>query len=139
VDEERLHVKFVTPTRLVYEGEGDIVEAPGDVGDFSIHPGHTKFLARLRPGLLRITKDEESLAFAVSGGYLEAVDNRVTIIARTAESGEEIDVERALSAKTRAQKRMESKDPDVDYHRARLAYERALARLKVVEEKERRG
>ena len=64
-------------------------------------------------------------------GFAEVLPDRVTVLAETAERPEEIDVERAKEALARAEKRLVSTDPDVDWDPATVALQRALVRIKV--------
>jgi F-type H+-transporting ATPase subunit epsilon len=96
--------------------------------------GHTPFLTSLKTGIIRYTdaKGTEQSVF-ISGGFAEALPNKVTVLAESAERKSEIDLERAKGAMERAQKRLEadSTGEDVDFVRARAALERALVRLKL--------
>jgi len=111
-----------------------IVAAPGSLGEFGVLAGHTPFLTNLKTGVIRYTdaKGTERFVF-VNGGFAEALPDKVTILAESAERRRNIDLERAKAALERAQKRLEedrSKE-DVDFIRARAALERALVRIKL--------
>lgn len=132
---KRVHIEIVTPERKVFSGDAEYVVAPGKKGDFGIMPGHISFLSSLKIGVLELdySKTEKEL-YSVSGGYLQVSDDRVWILAETAEKSEEIDKERAKEAMKRAKERIEKKSQDdIDIDRAKLALARSLNRLKVAE------
>src|SRR5258708_514362 len=101
-----LHVEVVTAERELYNGEADIVSAPGSEGRMGILPQHAPLLAFLAPGALRITLRGEEEALFVSGGFLEVSNNGVTVLADTAEHADDIDQARAEAARRRAQERL---------------------------------
>jgi F-type H+-transporting ATPase subunit epsilon len=129
-----IRLEVVTPTRSVVNEDVQIVVAPGTLGEFGVLAGHTPFLTTLKLGTVRYTdaKGTERAVF-VNGGFAEALPDKVTVLAESAERRRDIDLERAKSALERAQRRlaMEKKKEEVDYTRARAALERAMHRLKV--------
>ncbi len=130
--EPRVRFELVTPNRLVVSEDMDEVVAPGLQGYFGVLPGHVPFLTSLQSGEVsyRIGRTEQYLA--VSGGFAEVQGDRVTILAERAERPEEIDRERALRARQRAERRLQGKtQEEIDYARALTAFSRALARLQV--------
>ena len=130
--EPRVRFELATPNRLVVSEDVDEVVAPGLQGYFGVLPGHVPFLTSLQSGEVsfRIGRTEHYLA--VSGGFAEVQGDRVTILAEHAERPEEIDRERALRARQRAERRLQGKtQEELDYARALTAFSRALARLQV--------
>ena len=130
--EPRVRFELATPNRLVVSEDVDEVVAPGLEGYFGVLPGHVPFLTSLQSGEVsyRIGRTEQYLA--VSGGFAEVGGDRVTILAERAERPEEIDRERALWARQRAERRLQGKtQEEIDYARALTAFSRALARLQV--------
>ena len=103
---EKLELEVVTPDRLVVKEPVDIVMAIGALGEFGILPNHIPFLTTLQPGELRYRKDDQLEYMAVTGGFAEISDNKVTILAEAAERAREIDIDRAKRAKERAEKRL---------------------------------
>lgn len=134
-----LHVEVVTAERELYNGEADIVSAPGSEGRLGILPRHAALLATLKPGELNIKFNGAEEPLFVSGGFLEVSDNSVTVLADTAEHAEEIDQARAEEARRRAQERLEQAGSDVDRAELLGALERAMTRLRVAELARRRG
>ncbi|MBA4366279.1 MAG: ATP synthase F1 subunit epsilon [Desulfobacterium sp.] len=129
---ENIKLEIVTPDNLVVDDEVQIVMAPGTDGEFGILKGHTPFLTSLKVGtvIYKDTLGKERLVF-VSGGFAEALPDKVTILAESAERRRDIDQERAKQAMERAEKRLASHDESIDYVRAKAALIRAMYRLKV--------
>jgi F-type H+-transporting ATPase subunit epsilon len=131
---EKLELEVVTPDRLVVKEPVDIVMAVGALGEFGILPNHIPFLTTLQPGELRYRKDGQLEYMAVTGGFAEVSNNKVTILAEAAERAREIDIDRAKRAKERAEKRLAmAKTEAIDYLRAEAALKRSLVRLNIVE------
>lgn len=131
-----IRLEIVTPEKSVVAEDAQIVMAPGSLGEFGVLIGHTPFMTTLHMGTVRYTdaKGVEKLVF-VSGGFAEALPNKVTILAESAERRADIDLERAKSALERARERLGKEERDLDFERARAALERALHRVKLAESK----
>ncbi len=132
-----MRLDIVTAERLVSSDEVDVVVAPGIAGELGILPHHAPLLTVLRPGELRVVKDGEESFIAVSGGFIEVMGSKVTILADTAERADEIDVERTEQALKRAQEEVASAASDADLERAMAAMRRSQARMRVA--RRRRG
>ena len=131
---EKLELEVVTPDRLVARETVDIVMAQGALGEFGILPNHIPFLTILQPGELRYRKDGRLEYMAVTGGFAEISDNKVTILAEAAERAREIDVDRAKRARERAERRLaRAKAEAIDHVRAEAALKRSLIRLSIAE------
>jgi F-type H+-transporting ATPase subunit epsilon len=128
---ERLTLEITTPMRMVVSEDVDEVVAPGIEGYFGVLPGHAPFLTTLGIGTVsyRIGRDEHRLA--VAGGFAEVRNDKVIILADTAERPVEIDVARAERARERAERLLSGRQEDVDFARAQAALARALTRLNV--------
>ncbi len=110
------------------------VIAPGQEGLFEILANHAPFVFALKPGSVRMRSPEGTDQYvAVGGGFLVVQKERTTVLTRSAERPEEIDIERAQRARERAEQRLREKTPDLDMARAQAALQRALARLKVAQ------
>lgn len=121
-----LHCAVVTQDRLLFEGDVDIVVAPGSEGEMGILPNHAPLLAQLAYGILRLRQGGEEQAFAIAGGVLEVRPEGVTVLADVGENVQEIDLARAEAAKTRAEELLsQGPPPDTDEY---LALEAALRR-----------
>ena len=115
-----IELQIVTPDRAIVREQVDEVEIPGVDGYFGVLPGHTPLLAALSVGELWYRKGQEKTYLAIAYGFAEVLPDRVTILAQLAERAEEIEVERAEAARSRASKRLDDRS-DVDYARARIA------------------
>ena len=134
----KLLLEIVTPYRLVMSEEVDEVVSPGIEGEFGALPGHTPFLTTLKLGEMSYRKVDERWFLVLNWGYAEVGPEKVIILAEGCERAEEIDVERALAAKARAEDRLakaERKLEDIDIERARAALMRALLRIDVAQKK----
>lgn len=126
-----LRLEVVTPYRQVLSTEVESVILPTTDGYLGIMTNHAPLVAGLRIGVVYYGKaGKEKERMAVSGGFVEVSDNKVTILADTAELSEEIDVLRAKEAKRRAEQRLRQRQANIDFVRAELALQRALARLR---------
>jgi F-type H+-transporting ATPase subunit epsilon len=132
---EAIELIIVTPQRQLLRDKVASVQLPGASGELGILPGHAPLITELGNGELsyKASGDGEQVVLAVLSGFAEVLPDRVTVLAETAERSEEIDVERAKEALARAEKRLASTDPDVDWDRATVALQRALVRIKVGE------
>ena len=126
-----IDLQIVTPDRLLVQDQVDEVEVPGAEGYFGVLPGHTPMLAALAVGELWYRKGQEKTYLSIAYGFAEVLPDRVTILARLAERAEEIDAERAETARRRAEERLAQPKSDLDYERARVALMKSLVRLQV--------
>ena len=125
-------VEVVAADHKVFGGQAVSLVAPAADGYLGILAGHAPLIAALTVGELRITPpDTAPVEFAISGGFIRVEHDRVTVLADTAELATEIDVERALRAKERAEERLKTRDSEVDFNRAQTALLRALNRLRI--------
>lgn len=134
---ENIHLEIVTPEKKVVSEDAQIVVAPGSLGEFGVLSGHTPFMTSLKIGAVRYddATGSERVVF-VSGGFAEALPDKVTILAESAERRRDIDIERAKAAKTRAEERLAREaDDTINYTRARVALMRAIQRIQLVESK----
>ena len=130
---EAIELIIVTPQRQLLREKVASVQLPGASGELGILPGHAPLITELGNGELsyKLSGVGEPVVLAVLSGFAEVLPDRVTVLAETAERPEEIDVERAKEALARAEKRLASTDPVVDWDRATVALQRALVRIKV--------
>lgn len=128
---DKLHIEIVTAERRILTDEVDMVVAPGVEGQLGILPRHAPLMTMLAPGEVLLKKDGGEIIMATSGGFMEVLANRVTILADTAERVEEIDIARAEEAKRRAEERLAMRGSDVDRARAQVSLARALVRIKI--------
>jgi F-type H+-transporting ATPase subunit epsilon len=129
---DRLTLELATPTRMVVAESVDEVVVPGSEGYFGVLPGHAPLLATLGIGELtyRIGRDEHHVAVAC--GFAEVRNDKVIVLADTAELPPDIDRARAERARERAEQRLSGRtQEEIDYVRASAALARALIRLQV--------
>lgn len=134
---ENIRLEVVTPDKSVVSEDVQIVVGPGALGEFGILRGHTPFLTTLNMGTVRYkAADGAEREIFISGGFAEALPDRVTILAESAERRRDIDIDRARSALARAQKRFEDAQKErIDYARAKASLDRALHRIKTASSK----
>jgi len=135
-----LSVHVVTAEREIYTEDGvDEVIAPGIQGELTVLPQHAALLTMIKPGILRLVKGGEETDVAITGGFLEVKDDRVTILADAAERAEEIDTVRAEEARRRAERALEERGDTVDLVAAAASLQRSLLRLRTAERRRRRS
>ena len=133
---EKIKLEVVTPKGAIVSDDVDIVTAPGYAGEFGVLANHAPFLSTIKVGTLRYKKDGFEEELMISGGFCEVSSNKITFLVESAEHGREIDVDRALRAKERAEKRLlqaREQQEKIDRTRAEAAMQRALARLRIAE------
>lgn len=127
-----LTLKIITPNRVFYEGEAEMVELNTSEGEIGVLPGHLPMTVIVKPGVLTITESEGEKEAALHAGFAEILPDRVTILAEIIEWPSEIDVARAEAARERAQERIHEHASDTDIARAETALLRAMARIQVI-------
>jgi F-type H+-transporting ATPase subunit epsilon len=133
-DEKTFPFEILTLQKLFLREEIRFVIAPGQEGVFEVLAHHAPFVFALKPGALRIRlPDGQEQYVAVGKGFLVVQKERTTVLTRSAEHPEDIDVERARRAKERAEQRLQQKSPEFEMARAEASLQRALARLKVAD------
>lgn len=129
-------LQIVTPEQILFRDEIQFLVVPGAEGELGVMRNHAPLVASLKIGVLRY-KDEAGnyRRMALSGGFLEVVDNVARVLAETAERGEDIDVIRAKAALERAERRIAQRSEDINLARAEMALQRAIARIKAADNK----
>ena len=121
-----IRCEIVSQDRMVFEGDVDIIVAPGILGELGILPSHAPLLTTLKYGILTVRRGSEEEIFTIAGGVMEVQPDIVTVLADAAENVAEIDIARAEDARRRAQEYLEKgPPPDTD---AYLAIQAALRR-----------
>jgi F-type H+-transporting ATPase subunit epsilon len=126
---ESFQLEIVTPEKMVVKDQAEEMQIPGKNGYLGILPGHAPLISELSVGQISYRNGGETHYLCVAWGFAEVLPDKVTILAETAERGEEVDCERAQKAKERAEQRLVSGDPEVDVPRAQDALARANSRL----------
>lgn len=125
--------QVVTPEGEVIKEDCTFAVLPGEAGELGILPNHAPLIAGLKIGVIRYTKNNLKKFMAVSGGFVKVEDNKLVVLAETAELGELINLGRALAAKERAEQLLAGSGADLDIRRAEMALARALARISAAE------
>ncbi len=134
--DKKFQLDIVTPSSTVYSGEVLSFTAPGVVGNFQVLFNHAPLLSAVGVGEVKIAEaDGKQIRYAISGGFVEVKANKVILLAESAESESEINLERAEKAKARATERMNKKKSEVDLDRAQLSLLRSINRLKIASKK----
>ncbi len=132
---DTFQIEIVTPDRLVVKDFAEEAQIPGKNGYLGIMAGHAPLITELDVGEITYRTSGYTERLAVAWGFAEVLPDKVTILAERAERAEEIDVTRAEEARNRAEEKLNSGDPDIDYPRALNSLRRAEVRLKVAREK----
>jgi F-type H+-transporting ATPase subunit epsilon len=135
-----LQLEIVTPEKLAYQGEVDSVQLPGSEGELGVLPHHAPLVSTLGAGELRLRKGTEDEFFAIVGGFLQVLPDKVVVMAETADMASEIDLEKAQEARRKAEQALESGFVEgADLAAARAALQTALLRIRVAERRHREG
>jgi F-type H+-transporting ATPase subunit epsilon len=130
---------IVTAESEVFSEEVDSLVAPGIDGQLGILPNHAPLMTQLQPGEMTVRANNDESVLAVTGGFMEVLNNKVTILADTAEMDVAIDLERAEAALKRAQERVDRRQADIDLTRALQAFRRAQIRVGLARRRGRRS
>lgn len=130
-----IRCEIVSQDRMVFEGDADIVIAPGEAGQMGILPNHAPLLSTLQYGILTVRYQGREEVFTIAGGLIEVQPDIVTILADVAENVSEIDAARAEAAKRRAEELLQQGlPPDTDTYLAmEAALKRSTLRLRALE------
>lgn len=124
-------LKIISSDKVFYEGKCQNLILPMEDGQFSILAHHENMVVAVANGELHLkTPEGEWITAAVSRGFAEIINNRVSVLVNSAERPEEIDVKRAEEAKERAKERLRQKQSIQEYYHSKAALARAMARLK---------
>lgn len=127
---ETIQLEIVTPERLVVNDAAEYIEIPGKSGYLGVLPGHAPLITELAVGEIAYRNGNKTKRLAVAWGFAEVLQDKVTILAETAEKAEEIDTARAEAAKKKAEAELQKAGPEGNKE-AQAALERAIARLDV--------
>jgi F-type H+-transporting ATPase subunit epsilon len=130
---QQIALEVVTPAGAVVNESVDIVNAPGYGGDFGVLANHAPFLSTIKIGILSYESGKKRENLMISGGFCEVSNNKITFLVESAEFGYQIDVDRAMKAKERAEKRIAqavAQNDAITRVRAEAELQRALARIK---------
>ncbi|MBQ8326338.1 MAG: ATP synthase F1 subunit epsilon [Lachnospiraceae bacterium] len=125
-------LRIITPERVFYEDEVDMAEFNTTEGEVGIYRNHIPMTMIIKSGVLTITKGDEKKHAALHEGFVEVLQEKVTILAEVIEWPDEIDVARAEAARDRAEERLAHVDEKINVARAEAALARALTRIQII-------
>ena len=135
-----LQLDIVTPEKLAYSDEVDAVTLPGSEGELHVLPHHAPLVSTLGAGELRLRKAGAEESFAIVGGFLQVLPDKVVVMAETADMASEIDLERAQEARRQAEQALEGGFVEgADLAAARAQLQAALIRIRVAERRQHEG
>ncbi len=135
-----LHLEIVTPERMAYSDDVDAVTLPGSEGELGVLPHHAPLVSTLGVGELLIRKGGAEESFAIVGGFLQVLPDKVVVMAETADIASEIDLEKAQEARREAEHALEVGHHEAeDLAQARVALQAALLRIRIAERRHREG
>lgn len=136
-----LNLQIVTAEKVVFNEEVDSLVAPGADGVLGILPRHAPLLTGLKAGELRYKRKGEETTLVVGGGFMEVLNNKVIVLADSAERSEDIDIERAQAARQTAEQTLQNRGqltPET-LAAAEASLRRALVRIEVGSRRRRGG
>lgn len=131
-NDNRFTLRIITPDRVFYEEQVSMVEFNTVEGEVGIYKEHIPMTMIVAPGILTITQDNETKEAALHAGFVEVLQDKVTILAEIIEWPAEIDLKRAEESKERAESRIKEHAPGTDMKRAELSLRRAVARINAI-------
>lgn len=135
-DLKKFQLEVISPERIFYTGEVEMVELTTTEGDIGIYADHIPLTTIIAPGVMTITEaGNQTKQAAVLEGFMEITQDKVTILAQSCEWPDEIDIHRAKEAKARAERRLKSVDESINTSRAELALRKSLIRLEIANSK----
>lgn len=134
-----IEFKIVTPEKVLYKDQVESVSFPTIDGEITVLPHHIPLIAAVKPGELKIKKDNKEEFFSVTKGVVEIDGKTITFLTDAAERAHEVDEKRAAEAVKRAQAIMSEKRHDEEgYADAVAQMEKALSRIRIAK-KHRHG
>jgi F-type H+-transporting ATPase subunit epsilon len=135
-----LRLEIVTPEKLAFQDEVDSVQLPGSEGELGVLPHHAPLITTLGAGELRLRKGSTEEFYAIVGGFLQVLPDKVVVMAETADMASEIDLEKAQEARRQAEQALEGGYVEgADLSAARAQLQAALIRIRVAERRHREG
>lgn len=130
-DNKLFHIQVVSPDRMFYEEDIEMLEVKTTEGEIGVLAGHIPLTAIIAPGVARFMVNGETKEAALHDGFLEILPDKVIILAESCEWPEEIDMNRAKEAKIRAERRLKGAEGEINEARAEIALRKALLRLEL--------
>ena len=130
---EKFNLEIVTPEELLFTGEVNAVIVPGVEGYLGVLPGHAPLLTELQTGIIIHYRDSEEIRIFCSGGFLEVLEDQVSILVDEATLADHIDIEEAKNIREKSEKALSSLKQEVDYIETMQIWRKALAQLEAAE------
>jgi F-type H+-transporting ATPase subunit epsilon len=128
---KEIFVEIITPSKSAFKGQVKTITLPGSLGNFQVLFNHAPLMSSLEVGKIKIEDvNDKAFTYATGGGTVEVKGNKILVLADSAETADEIDVDRAKKAYERAKQRLAGTKEGVDIARAELALQRAVNRMK---------
>ncbi|MGB5849105.1 MAG: F0F1 ATP synthase subunit epsilon [Ignavibacteriaceae bacterium] len=125
-----INLEIITPEKIIYKDSVDSITVPGTKGMFQVLKDHAPLMSTIEIGVITLKKNDENTYLTTAGGTMEVLNNNVLILADSVEVINDIDIERAEHAKTRAEENLtRKKGEEIDFVRAELALKRAINRI----------
>ncbi|MFQ3574306.1 MAG: F0F1 ATP synthase subunit epsilon [Thermodesulfovibrionales bacterium] len=132
--EHKIRLEVVTPYGVVMSEDVDEITATGSEGEFGVLAGHANLITTLKIGSMQVRSGSKTEYLFVNTGYAEVSPDKVIVLADSAEKVEDIDIERAMEAKKRAEERLRQQE-NIDFARANAALQRATTRIALISRK----
>ena len=127
----QLYLKVVTPEKLLIDEEVSQVNVSTEQGQLGILPHHANLMAKLQPGELVIKRDGKEDSMAIGDGFLQIVDNTLTVMTDLASFEKDIDEKAVEEAKKRAEQALEQTLSSEEYAETLANLEKSLAQLRI--------
>ncbi len=125
-----IDLEIITPEKIIYKDSVDSITVPGTKGMFQVLKDHAPLMSTIEIGVITLKKNDVNTYLTTAGGTIEVLNNNVLILADSVEVINDIDIDRAESAKTRAEENLKrKKEEEIDGVRAELALKRAINRI----------
>jgi F-type H+-transporting ATPase subunit epsilon len=136
-----MKIEIVTPEKIIYSGDIDQLTVETVDGRIAILPHHVNLFTKIKPGELHMKIADKEQFLAVTGGFLEVSNNKVTVLADYAIHAEDVDIEKAMAAQKRAEELLKKKEGqlnDQEYAELQSALGRAILELDIANRRKRR-
>ena len=125
-----INLEIITPEKIIYKDSVDSITVPGTKGMFQVLKDHAPLMSTIEIGVITLKKNDVNTYLTTAGGTIEVLNNNVLILADSVEVIDDIDIDRAESAKTRADDNLKrNKEKEIDVVRAERALKRAINRI----------
>ena len=137
-----MQLEIVTPEKIIYKGDIDQLTVMTATGEITILPHHINVFSKIEPGEALIKIGEKSQYLAITGGFLEVSNNKISILANYAIHSDDINVEKAMEAQKRAEELLKKKEEGIseqDFAEARAELDKAILQLHIANRRKRRN